>query len=402
MSRLAITVGLTLLVVDALASQGGDLSPQSQVNLAFALEPSYDEALAALGHRWPPLYPSLLWAGSRVGMPPDTTNLLLFLGTLAALVPAARWAAPALHPAFPVALYAVCFFNYWNLHQLVSEALLVPLALGVLLLAERCRRDDPAGAGSARNLAALTALAATACLTRYFAIFWLLPVAVWAAAGPPGSRRLLRAGSVLAIAAAPVGLWMAHARSITGHLTGVDRFAPRSFEALTTFTVNLELAVRTLAIDWFGTRGPASHAALRGSWEPSMLDAGLLGLAGVVVVACSIAGFRAARAETASPPPPRAAGLLLVCFSVGHVGWVLLLWTIGNNDPIYSRFLYPSYVFFLLAGFHAYSNVKLHSHSYAQGAWLRAPFLALFVLVLAVQARATLGALWPLVAHAGG
>ncbi|MFP6629519.1 MAG: hypothetical protein VCC67_10855 [Myxococcota bacterium] len=402
MSRVAISVGLTLLVVAAMASQGGDLSPQSRVNLAFALEPSYDEALARLGHRWPPLYPSLLWAGARVGMPPDTTNLLLFLATLAALVPAARWAAPAIAPVFPVVLYAVCAFNYWNLHQLVSEALLVPLALGVLLLAERCHRDDPARAGYARNIASLTALAAAACLTRYFAIFWLLPLAAWVAAGPPGSRRLVRAGSVLAIAAAPVGLWMAHARSITGHLTGMDRFAPRSYETLTTFTANLELAARSLAMDWFGTSGPASHAALRGSWQPSMLDAGLLGLASAVVVACGIAGFRAARAGTASPPARRADSLLLVCFSVGHVGWVVLLWTIGNNDPIYSRFLYPSYVFFLLAGFHAYSNLKPSSHSHAQGAWLRAPFLALFALVLAVQALATLGMIWPAIAGTGG
>ena len=80
----------------------------------------------------------------------------------------------------------------------------------------------------------------------------------------------------------------------------------------------------------------------------------------------------------------------------------MLLWTIGNNDPIYSRFLYPSYVFFLLAGFHAYSNLKPSSHSHAQGAWLRAPFLALFALVLAVQALATLGMIWPAIAGTGG
>jgi len=400
-SRLAVAVGLTSFVVVALAFQGGDLSPQSQVNLAFAAESQYDEALAGLGHRWPPLYPSLLWAAARVGIAPETTNLLLFLVTLAALVPAARWAAPAVHPGFPVVLYAACAFNYWNLHQNVSEALLIPLALGVLLLAERCRRGDLAGTPSARDLAALTALAAAACLTRYFAIFWLLPLVAWSAAGPPGSRRLPRAGAILAIAAAPVGLWMAHARSVSGHVTGMDRFAPRSFDTLTTFTANLELTARTLVLDWFGTAGPASHAALRGSWQPSMLDAGLFALASASIVACGVAGLRAVRAGTASPPRPRAAGLLLG-FSAGHVGWVVLLWTLGNNDPIYSRFLYPSYVFFLLAGFHAYSNVKLCGDSGVRATRLRAPFVALFALVLAVQALSTLGALWPAVARAGG
>jgi hypothetical protein len=390
-NRLAIaacSVG-TLFVVVSLTSQSGDLSPQSQVNLAFALEPSYDEALRRLGHRWPPLYPSVLWVGARFGIPPEVTNLLLFLGTLAALLPAARQLAPAVHPGFPVGLYALCAFNYWNLHQFVSEALLIPIALGLLLLCERCRRGD----ASRQDLAALTTLAAVACLTRYFAIFWLLPVAAWAGSGPPDRRRWLRAGTVLAIAAAPVGLWMAQARRISGHLTGADRFAPRMYESLTTFGANLELTARTLALDWFGTRGPASHAALRGPWEPSMLEASLLGLAGACIVGCSLAAFRSSRESSTSVPSQPTRGLLLGYFSLGFVVWIWLLWTLGNNDPIYSRFLYPAYVFFLLAGFRIYSQVKLDRASHPGGHWERAPFRALFGLVAAIQAQSSLGTL---------
>ena len=371
-------------------------SPQTSLNLGFARQASFGDAIDLLEYQWPPLYPSLLWCGARLGLHAQTTNALLFLVTLGALVPAARLAAPAIHPGLPVTLYALCAFNYWNLQQVVSETLPVPLAIGVLLFSLRSRVADLSGASSyRRDLAALTALAAAACLSRYFAIFWLLPVAAWAAASPQKAHPLLRTGSVLAIAAAPVGVWIIQARVATGFLTGMDRFAPRKSHDHTTLPTNLEMTARTSLMDWFGTSGPASHAALRQVWEPSTLDIWLFSLGLAMMLACGVAAWHASRTGPRAEPGERAAGFLLSYFSFGYIGWVLVLWTAGNNDPINSRFLHVSYVFLLLGGFHVYSRVKMRASSYRDALWLRAPFLLLFVLVVAIQARSTLGALAP-------
>jgi len=40
--------------------------------------------------------------------------------------------------------------------------------------------------------------------------------------------------------------------------------------------------------------------------------------------------------------------LLSIEFLLVYVVITVLVWTIGNNDPIYTRFLYPSYVYMIL------------------------------------------------------
>ncbi len=61
---------------------------------------------------------------------------------------------------------------------------------------------------------------------------------------------------------------------------------------------------------------------------------------------------------------------------------LVAVWTLGNNDPIYGRFLYPSYVLAVLLGFMLYARVK----DSAALAW---PLRATLVLFIAVQAYRT-------------
>ena len=72
-----------------------------------------------------------------------------------------------------------------------------------------------------------------------------------------------------------------------------------------------------------------------------------------------------------------------------YFGWMLVLWTIGNNDAIYTRFLYPGYVFLLLAGFAAYARLTGRAQR-----WGAPCFLSLYGIVLAVQGSDRLATLF--------
>jgi len=46
-----------------------------------------------------------------------------------------------------------------------------------------------------------------------------------------------------------------------------------------------------------------------------------------------------------------------------YVVITVLVWTIGNNDPIYTRFLYPSYVYMIIGMFFGYYFIKTYNDS---------------------------------------
>ncbi len=379
-----------LLMLLALQLQAEPLSPQSLANRHFAETPSYATALAELNRAWPPGYPTLLWCATALGMPLGAVNPLLLLATLALLVPVTRRVAPGVHPAWGIALYAAGSFHAFNLHQLVSEALLIPLALCALLCALRCIDLDRLA-----DRALLCATLAACCLTRYFALVWLLPafgaaMVLQPADGgrAPLARRVGRAAGVVGIAVLPVALWMLHARLTTGYLTGMERFAPRGFSDKTSLTGNLLLTGQTVLLDWLAPGTDASHAAVGsgGTFDP-------LGLS-LAATAIGLAGWCGATALRTPAPTGGRPGVLwwlLPALSVGYVVVLVVVWTLGNNDPIYSRFLYPSYVFFVLAGFHVHSHVKrAHPPGSAGRGGALLPFRLLYALLLASLGAGTL------------
>jgi hypothetical protein len=358
-----------------LVEVGDPLSPQSVGNRAFAEAGDYATALAELGHVWPPLYPSLLFCADAVGVSPHAFGLLLFGASIALLFPLGRRIAPGVHPGWWAGLYALAEVHAANLRQLSSEVLLIPLALGVLWASLVC-----AERGRVRDYSLLTLLLGASCFTRYFAVFWLVPVVflvlAWCAPGAP-LPRLARAALASAVALLPVSVWMFTAWLTTGFLTGMDRAAPRALAAWTTFDLNLTLTARTVLLDWFVPGRSASHAALIKGWVFEPLIAASAALTVALASACLAAAWRGGRRALASEP---AAGWLLMGLSLGYGFWLIALWTVGNNDPIYTRFVYPAYVFVGLAMFHFYSRVK------AQGtARLRQPFRMLYAWALAIQ-----------------
>jgi hypothetical protein len=378
----------SVLFLLALSGQHDPLSPQSIANQHFAETASYATALSELNRAWPPLYPTLLWAVTAMGIPLGQVNALLFLGTLALLFFAGRRVAPGVHPAWAVALYAACAFNVFNLHQLVSEALFIPLTIGTLLLTRRCART-----GAARDQVLLSALLAACCLTRYFALVWLVPfvgLALVVGGSSEARSRIARAAAICIGAALPLAGWMLHARATTGYLTGMERFAPRIFSEKTTLLGNLSLGGRTLFLDGFVPGTNASHAAVGPEFGADPV--GLI-VGGVVGIGALVLGVVCTRVALAVPSPRNThrgvLAVLLPGLSLGYGVVLLAVWSLGNNDPIYSRFLYPCYVFFVLGGVHVYAHVKSASGASASRA-ARRPFQTLYALMLSSQAVGTL------------
>jgi hypothetical protein len=345
--------------------QSGELSPQSRINAHFAERPSLLSALRLYPRYWPPLYPTLLWLASRVGLTAERVNQVFFVLTLMLVALYAALHLPGVHPFLVVLLLAVGHYNYVNVYQYISETLFTFLSLALVLLLLRYRR-----AARGRDLALLALAGAALAATKYMAVFWAIPLAaLHLLFDAPGAwrRRLAHTAVFLAASALPVGAWMGLAYTESGYVTGSDRFAPR-FAELTTFDKNVLFTGKTLLVDFASLEKYASHAVINVPYRPSPWEWLLLAVAAAAVAAAFVAPRQAWSA---------AARLIAELFAA-YVVALIALWTIGNNDPVYTRFLYPAYPFLVLLGFHAYAAVKAGSAS----RWPRLPFQLLYALLV--------------------
>jgi hypothetical protein len=400
---LLLAAGLLIaaLVYQLYGHESGRFSPQSMANIRFARSPDFASALQDYRRLWPPLYASTLWTFAQSGLHIRWLNLVLLYLVLIGVWKTVRLTAPRVQAALPVALYALCHFNYVTLHQYVSEGLFVLLAL--LCLVQTLRYS---GSSSAANLVGLAALSSAACLTRYIGLFWLVPIAgaqIAFASLRSARQRAAHLGGFLFITLLPAGLWMWDAYRRTGNLTGMDRFEPRAFPRRTDLDFNLFYTVKTLLIDFFSPQRNASHSVVnqKGSLLPAeMVIIGVAGLVALGLVAASLRA-RSNRGRIDAAPVSGAGRWQVVAsalssehsliwqFSLGYLLVVIVLWTIGNNDPIHTRFLYPCYLFLVLSFVCAYSRIKGHLTERR----VLLPFWALYLLIVAVQSYNSLSPL---------
>jgi len=392
LSALAGALLVVLLVHVLQGRQEGPLLVQAQKNLVFADSP-LGQAMERHGYLRPPLYPLLLWAGVRAGVSPPRVNELLFLATLGLVALYARRALRGVRPLWPVLLLAVAHFDHGNVYQPVAETLFVALLLLLTLGLLREQRE-----GSHASLVIVAAATAGLGLTRYFALFFPVPVvAANLVLLPPRPlrSRLKRAAAALAVGLAPIAWWLLQARRHTGYWTGDDRSAPRHlpeavrhWSELTGFGSHVVLTVKTLVIDFFSPAFPAGLAVVTRPWRPGVVETAGLALFLVAGFFC-LRGVVSGRAAVLSPwrEETRDGGFLVLELVLAFYAATLAVWTWGNNDPINTRFLYPSYALLVLLGFHAWSLVR------SQGALARAAFRALYALTFAVQLWRSLFAL---------
>jgi hypothetical protein len=344
---------------------------------------------------WPPGYPLILWLGRQAGIPPATANRLLFVAALLVGGLLYRRLFPGKNPVWFGLLYTGFAFHYSNLAQFTSEALVIPLSLAAFwALAAYIKRR------SILPLLGVSVCCSVIFISRYHALAWLLPIVglhLWCALKDIRRQGWRHLAVFILIALLPVSLVMRENQRVTRHLTGMRRFdrdlrkLPRELEYFREsidLDDNIRLTAKTVYIDFLSPERLATHEANRSDyrirWPDWVILAGLA--AGFGVLLFTVVRVRPSREHLASllrreyreePTPAFLAGE----FFVGYALITVVLWSVGNNDPIYSRFMYPSYPFLILWGFGLYSFVKKN----APAPILLWPFRFLYFSVLAAN-----------------
>ena len=381
----ALAAAALVLLVDFFYwRQSAELSIQSELNLRFAGRDSLVSALERYPKLRPPLYPALLWLAEATGLSALRVNELILLATLPLLYVLARRTLGRVNPLHPVLLYAVANFNYVNLHQVTAEGLFVLLSLLLVLGLCGIAREDEGWL----PLAVVTLATAALCLTRYFAVYFAVPLVVLNVLFlAPGSwiRRARDTAVSLALALAPLLVWMWIARRETGSWTGADRMAERSlpqsaahWAGLTSPGANARLWLKTLLVDFFSPSVYAAHGVVTRPHTPSAVEWTFVALSAAALL-IAVAAWRRRGAERSGDERPERA-LVAQAFLL-YSAATLLTWSFANNDPLYTRFLYPSYVFLILLGFYAYADVRRWTAS----PWGPLVFRLLYVSLLVVH-----------------
>jgi hypothetical protein len=128
---------------------------------------------------------------------------------------------------------------------------------------------------------------------------------------------------------------------------------------------NIRLIAKTVYIDFLSSESLATHEANRSDYRIRWPDWAILAALAAALGASLFAVTRVRlsrehpssflRREYREAATP---GFLAGEFFVGYAVITVVLWSVGNNDPIYSRFMYPSYPFLILWGFGIYSFFK--------------------------------------------
>ncbi len=379
---LVLSVALAIAAAHLLhARQGGDLTIQAQLNERFAERP-LDAAFEKYPRLRPPLYPMALWLAQRAGLSAPAFQLLVFDTMLVGLALYGRRFLRAVHPGFLVLGFAVAHFNHVNFYQRTAETLFAPLLLVFAVVLWRYQ-------ASGRGAGWLGAVASALCLTRHFGLYLAVPLAavhVAARRATEPRRRLVHAALVLVLALAPIGYWMWITHEQTGLWTGADRMRPRDlpesvdhWKDLNGVDDHLRLTATTLLVDFFSPRVYAALSVVTLPYRPSAVEWALV----VIGLAAGVSAVRVARREGGSSrdiPPPSPARMVAEV-AASYLVLTILLWTVGNNDPIHTRFLFPVYPLLWLLVFHAYDAVKGWSAAW----WERLPWHLLYAGFVAVQ-----------------
>ncbi len=388
--RILTIIGTALLVYSLFLAHTESQTPQAQANLQFAANPSFVSGLSQYPKTWPPLYPSLLWAFSKTNIPPQYFNLLCLYLSLLVIGILSKKSLPNIHWSYVVLFIALINANYVITYQLVSEGLFVFLAFVLLYLLVTTERP-----WTLRKTAFLAVVSSISCLTRHFAIFWQVPLCLaYIFLDDDRSalrKRLLNTAVFCLIVVILVSPWLIAVRLSTGWFSGMDRFEQRPFyshdklSALRLFIINGGFLAKTLFIDFFSPYRYASHFDVRPPLLTSEIVIGvgallLFSLLAVTLIS-SIQPFGSSALPQATRTP-HSRQLAPLYFTFTYLLWLMLLWTLGNNDPIYTRFAYPAYPLAVYSAFVFFSWAK----SFKLPLKSRLPFYVLYIFIAGINA----------------
>ncbi len=369
------------------------LHAQSRINLKFLKSESLASAIDAYPKIWLPAYPVALYGAQRLGVPAKHFNLIALLGLLALAATFARRHASNVSPLAVLVLLVGSGAIYANVQHLVAETLFTLLAFAAMMLVV-AQRERP----NVFLTLALVATVAVASLTKHFGFLWLAPlVAVLLAAvfARRSAREAVAHVSLFVASSAALTLpWFFHVKAETGRFFAANRMVPRRglppklahWNDQIDFGTNVLFTVKTVLIDLFSPFRLAEHEVVEAA--PYRVE-GLV----FAVVACALAlilaGTVSALRRVGAPDRSGALELLLqprvvpVVFLSSYLAALIAVWSFANNDPIYTRFLFPAYPFLFLSVLSAYSLVKERAAS----SWVRVPFFLLFAVYLGCNAN---------------
>jgi len=345
---------------------------------------------------WPPGYALLLLAARKIDYPLQYVNLGLFYLTIALLYIVAKKCSQNISPFWLPLSYAFCAFNYYNLAQFTSEAVDVPLSLLTLLFLETYQRRR-----TFTSILYLSICCSLLFVSRYQTVIWLTPIIGYYLVVTFRSASLRKTAlwhsiSFFVIAFSPLALFMASNFHQTGYLTGMERFDWSSrpvhgkvgyFPTSTGFNENVLLTAKTYFLDFDSPVEFGTHQANHLQHSISNVEMGVIGifiLAMVVFVLNLIRFIRTHEGISSTLNIWKHTSpitLIATEYLVVYIIVTILIWTVGNNDPIYTRFLYPSYIYFMIGLFSVYSFLKRESTSKMS----KLPFLMLFLCLSAVS-----------------
>lgn len=388
---LLFIAGLVFIVVDLFyQAQKEHLSPQSLANLKFAEDSSFLPALKTYPTYWPPFYPTVLRLFGQLGIPIRKFNQLCFYFILLLTGYYTKRYIKNIHWIYIIAFLVLLNTNYVNIYQQVSEPLFVLIALVMMLIMVQYRHSP-----TISKLVWLAVLTSMSCLTRFFSFFWMLPLCLiyiwWNHSRNTIQDKVLRTGVFLGIVGILVSPWLIRLQLLTGSFSGMERFGSRGFGAygqlLTiqdTVYTNLKAAFKTIVIDFLSPYRYASHRVINNSslsmFETCMAIIVLLLLVLMFFIICPVL-YRSFRShiEDRFVDSEFADKIIPFHFALLYFVSIIVMWTLTNNDPLYTRFIYPMYLFAVLSMFSLYSSIKEST------IYKKLPFILLYWLLLGVN-----------------
>ena len=372
------------------AAAQATLSPQSLKMLKSGMQPTLLQAVTTTTV-WPPGYPLVLFLGHQLHIPFPWINLTLLYVTFTIVFLFLRRFNTALGALAGVLGLTLFSFHYYNYAQFTSEALVVPLSLLILLFLDNYNKQD-----SPWNIWIISFIAAMAFLSRYQILAWLSPVIILVLLRDRRfsyGKRLRHSALFLSISMMPVSLYMLMNRFRTGYFTGMSRLGgydarpplPTEGEAAyfatqVSFIHNVKLTFKTYFLDFFSLTSLATHRANRLPYHALPVEILTLGvfLAALILASFFFIQHHHLRRTNNANYSTIDTLVLAVLF---YIIITIALWTIGNNDPIYTRFLYPSYTPIVILFLAITSAIFKETRRLP----FRAPFLLTIILILMIN-----------------
>jgi hypothetical protein len=160
---------------------------------------------------------------------------------------------------------------------------------------------------------------------------------------------------VAVTAGLPIVVWVTRNLALTGHLLGMSRTVARPMAEGSDLPTNAARLGKTLVIDLFAADSMGTFPVIFGELAPA--HPGWIAAAAVVAIAAVVLAMCRCPRERLRTLIRAREAVGIVLYPACYVVLLLTLWSVGNNDPIHTRFVAPVYPFLALAGLALASRV---------------------------------------------